>query len=183
MKNMFNMLKQAQEMKSKFSDLKRNIENTYFFGESSVIFDKPIGEIHNSPTVKIKYPTNKYHIGVLAKLSTELADIAKTINPSPRRNNPNPALIAEFGLGRGSRRGVIGAFAELIGRRYAWMGGFIALTSVMILFYYSVVTGWTLKYFVASLSGALTGSGAEAYWNDYTNSIWQPFLFHIVSCS
>ncbi len=92
-----------------------------------------------------------------------------------------PLLIAEFGLGRGSRRGVIGAFAELIGRRYAWMGGFIALTSVMILFYYSVVTGWTLKYFVASLSGALTGSGAEAYWNDYTNSIWEPLLFHIVS--
>ena len=29
------MLKQAQEMKSKFSDLKRNIENTFFFGESS----------------------------------------------------------------------------------------------------------------------------------------------------
>ena len=35
MKNMFNMLKQAQEMKPKFSDLKRNIENTFFFGESS----------------------------------------------------------------------------------------------------------------------------------------------------
>ena len=35
MKNMFNMLKQVQEMKSKFSDLKRNIENTFFFGESS----------------------------------------------------------------------------------------------------------------------------------------------------
>ena len=92
-----------------------------------------------------------------------------------------PLLIAEFGLGRGSRRGVVGAFAELIGRRYAWMGGFIALTSVMILFYYSVVTGWTLKYFVASLSGALTGSGAEHYWNSYTNSIWQPLLFHVMS--
>ena len=35
MKNMFNMLKQVQEMKSKFSDLKKNIENTFFFGESS----------------------------------------------------------------------------------------------------------------------------------------------------
>ena len=35
MKNMFGMLKQAQEMKSKFSDLKKNIENTFFFGESS----------------------------------------------------------------------------------------------------------------------------------------------------
>ena len=34
MKNMFNMLKQAQEMKSKFSEMKNNIENTFFFGES-----------------------------------------------------------------------------------------------------------------------------------------------------
>ena len=35
MKNMLNMLKQAQEMKSNFSKLKQNIENTFFFGESS----------------------------------------------------------------------------------------------------------------------------------------------------
>ena len=34
MKNMFSMLKQAQEMKSKFSELKNNIDNTFFFGES-----------------------------------------------------------------------------------------------------------------------------------------------------
>ena len=34
MKNMFNMLKQAQEMKSKFSEMKKNIENSFFFGES-----------------------------------------------------------------------------------------------------------------------------------------------------
>ena len=35
MKNMFSMLKQAQEMKSKFSELKKNIDDTFFFGESS----------------------------------------------------------------------------------------------------------------------------------------------------
>ena len=34
------MLKQAQEMKSKFSQLKQNIENTYFFGESTDGFVK-----------------------------------------------------------------------------------------------------------------------------------------------
>jgi len=34
-----------------------------------------------------------------------------------------PLLIAEFAIGRGARRGVVGAFADLIGRRYAWMGG------------------------------------------------------------
>ncbi|MCH2279864.1 MAG: hypothetical protein MK358_13475, partial [Vicinamibacterales bacterium] len=55
-----------------------------------------------------------------------------------------PLLIAEFAIGRSTRRGVIGAFAQLGGRRFAWMGGFVAGTSMMILFYYSVVTGWTL---------------------------------------
>ena len=92
-----------------------------------------------------------------------------------------PLLIAEFGLGRGSRRGVIGAFADLVGRRCAWMGGFVAVTSVMILFYYSVVTGWTLKYFAATLLGSLQGSTAEEYWTSYSASIWQPLGFQIVS--
>jgi len=92
-----------------------------------------------------------------------------------------PLLIAEFAIGRGTRRGVVGAFAALIGRRYAWMGGFIAVTSVMILFYYSVVTGWTLKYFLASPTGAIDAEGAEQYWTDYSASIWQPLAFHAVS--
>ena len=92
-----------------------------------------------------------------------------------------PLLIAEFAIGRGARRGVVGAFADLIGRRYAWMGGFIAVTSVMILFYYSVVTGWTLKYVLASLTGQLDGPVAEQYWVDYSASVWQPLGFHVVS--
>ena len=92
-----------------------------------------------------------------------------------------PLLIAEFGLGRGSRRGVIGAFAELAGRRWAWMGGFVGVTSVMILFYYSVVTGWTLKYFTATVLGSLPGSVAEEYWNGYSTSVWQPVAFQIAA--
>ena len=92
-----------------------------------------------------------------------------------------PLLIAEFGIGRGTRRGVVGAFAELIGRRYAWMGGFIGVTSVMILFYYSVVTGWTLKYFLASLTGQIDGAAAESYWTSYSTAVWQPLAFHAAS--
>ena len=34
MKNMFSMLKQAQEIKSKFSELKKNIDNRFFEGVS-----------------------------------------------------------------------------------------------------------------------------------------------------
>ena len=92
-----------------------------------------------------------------------------------------PLLIAEFAIGRSTRRGVIGAFAQLVGRRFAWMGGFVAVTSMMIQFYYSVVTGWTLKYFFASLMGQVTGDTAEAYWRAYSTSVWQPLAFHAAS--
>ena len=91
-----------------------------------------------------------------------------------------PLLIAEFGVGRGGRRGPIGAFATLLGRRYAWMGGFIAVTTIMIMFYYSVVTGWTLKYVAVSALGGVP-SDAEAYWTAYSRSVWQPVGFHVVS--
>ncbi|MXY24624.1 MAG: sodium-dependent transporter [Acidobacteria bacterium] len=93
-----------------------------------------------------------------------------------------PLLIAEFGLGRGARRGPIGAFAALVGRHTAWMGGFVVVTTVMIMFYYSVVTGWALKYFTASLAGDLaSGADPGAYWETYSNSIWQPILFHVAA--
>ena len=91
-----------------------------------------------------------------------------------------PLLIAEFGLGRGTRRGPVGAIASLLGKRYAWMGGFVAVTTIMIMFYYSVVTGWTLKYFVASVTGGVA-EDAAAYWEAYSSSVWQPILFHIAA--
>ncbi|HJO37224.1 MAG: sodium-dependent transporter [Vicinamibacterales bacterium] len=92
-----------------------------------------------------------------------------------------PLIIAEFGIGRGARRGVVGAFSSLIGGRFAWMGGFIAVTTVMILFYYSVVTGWALKYFLLSATGGLAGQAPEAYWDAYSTSIWQPIGFHLAA--
>ena len=33
-----------------------------------------------------------------------------------------PLLIAEFGWGRGARRGPLGAFVSLVGEEYAWVG-------------------------------------------------------------
>ena len=94
-----------------------------------------------------------------------------------------PLLIAECALGRTARRGPIGAFSSLVGRRSAWMGGFVVVTTVMIMFYYSVVTGWALKYVVAALTGELAGADTAAYWETYSTSIWQPVLFHVVAIS
>ncbi|MAG55314.1 MAG: sodium-dependent transporter [Planctomycetes bacterium] len=64
-----------------------------------------------------------------------------------------PILIAEFTLGKTTQRGPIGAFAKLLGRQAAWMGAFMAFVTLMIATYYSVVTGWTLKYFFDSCMG------------------------------
>ncbi len=68
-----------------------------------------------------------------------------------------PLLIMEFGLGRGSRQGCVGAFAEFAGKNRRWMGGFVAFCATAILFYYAVVAGWCLKYMTASISGDLNG--------------------------
>jgi NSS family neurotransmitter:Na+ symporter len=89
-----------------------------------------------------------------------------------------PLLIAEFSIGRGTRRGVVGAFSSMTNGRFAWMGGFVAVVTVMILFYYSVVTGWTLRYFLAAALGQLRGVAPGAYW-DTAHSGWQAGLFHV----
>lgn len=90
-----------------------------------------------------------------------------------------PLLIAEFAIGRGTRRGAVGAFATLTQGRFAWMGGFVAVVTVMILFYYSVVTGWTLRYLVAAILGQLNDD-PRAYW-DAAASGWQAVGYHVVS--
>ncbi len=82
-----------------------------------------------------------------------------------------PLMIVEFSFGKHARRGAIGAFLEMAGRNYAWMGGFVALCASAIMFYYSVVTGWCLRYLAAALTGGLGGQGeAEALWASFAGT-------------
>ena len=66
-----------------------------------------------------------------------------------------PLLILEFGMGKGTRSGSIGAFVKTLGPKFAWMGAWIAFVATAIMFYYSVVMGWTIRFFLASVSGAV----------------------------
>ena len=95
-----------------------------------------------------------------------------------------PLLIIEFGMGRSTRRGCIGAVGTLIGERFAWLGGFVALCSTAIMFYYSVVTGWCFKYFFMAIGGGL-GSITNAdqgreYFMSFTGS-WEPVFYHLLA--
>jgi NSS family neurotransmitter:Na+ symporter len=80
-----------------------------------------------------------------------------------------PLIIAEYGIGLHGRKGVIGSFIKLIGKRYAWMGSFIALVTSGIMFYYSVITGWCIYYFLESVFAALPSN------LDQTQHVWSSF--------
>ena len=55
-------------------------------------------------------------------------------------------LMGETLLGSLTRRGVVGAFGELMGKRWRWVGAMGLLCSLLIFSFYSVVGGWTLGY-------------------------------------
>src|SRR5690554_3454181 len=90
-----------------------------------------------------------------------------------------PLIIAEYGIGRNGRKGVIGSFIKLVGKKYAWMGAFIGFVATAIMFYYSVVAGWSLYYFIESTINILPNSlqQANVVWDGFQNSLW-PSIFH-----
>jgi SNF family Na+-dependent transporter len=83
-----------------------------------------------------------------------------------------PLLLVEFSMGKATRYGPVGAFSRLIGRNWAWMGAWVAWTATAIMFYYSVVAGWTLRYFWAALTGELEQEIPGTLWNSFAGSGW-----------
>jgi NSS family neurotransmitter:Na+ symporter len=92
-----------------------------------------------------------------------------------------PLVLAEFALGKHTRRGPAGAIGHLIGARHTWLGAFVGLCTCFIMFYYSVVTGWCMKYFVATLSGGLHGADPQAYWDGFTSGSVEPVFYHFAA--
>lgn len=92
-----------------------------------------------------------------------------------------PLLMTELAIGRKTRRGPIGSFARLLGPRWGWMGGFVAVCSLAIMLYYAVVSGWTIKYLFAALSGSVWSASSTAYWHGFRAASTQQLLFTLVA--
>lgn len=88
-----------------------------------------------------------------------------------------PLFLVEFGAGRMTRQGPVATFVRMLGPGWAWMGAWVAFVATAIMFYYSVVAGWTLRYTWASITGELAGGEPGALWQAYTGS-WWPVLTH-----
>jgi neurotransmitter:Na+ symporter, NSS family len=91
-----------------------------------------------------------------------------------------PLLILEFGMGKGTRSGPVGAFAKTMGPKFGWMGAWVAWTATAIMFYYSVVMGWTIRFFWAAIVGEVPDTPPGSFWEGYASS-GQAVLTHAIA--
>jgi len=89
-----------------------------------------------------------------------------------------PLLILEFSMGKGARKGTVGAFGTIMGKKFGWMGAYVGFCAMAIMFYYSVVTGWCIKYITASITGKVFLQEGLTYWNSFIATQYQPLFFH-----
>lgn len=93
-----------------------------------------------------------------------------------------PVMIAELALGRRSGSDPVGAFKSLApGTSWKAVGALGVVTGLVILSYYSVVAGWTLKYIGFTLTGGFAGADgreiAEAF-TSFTSGGFEPLFYH-----
>jgi neurotransmitter:Na+ symporter, NSS family len=94
-----------------------------------------------------------------------------------------PVMIAELTLGRKTKRDAVGAFKALApGSRWKAVGALGVLTGLVILSYYSVIAGWTLKYLWFTVEGGLRGANPDqinAVFTNFLSGPW-PILYHLL---
>jgi NSS family neurotransmitter:Na+ symporter len=91
-----------------------------------------------------------------------------------------PLILVEFAIGKNTRYGTVGSFARIMGKKYAWLGAWVAWVAIAIMFYYAVVAGWTIRYSVAAIFGELAGERPGALWDGFAYS-WQSVGFQVVA--
>jgi len=99
-----------------------------------------------------------------------------------------PIMVAEILLGRRARKNPVGTFRVLAegrpgGRWWQGLGLLGVLTGFVILSYYSVVAGWTLRYIVMAVSGELARlahhpEALQTSFGAFLNSPGQQVLCH-----
>ena len=94
-----------------------------------------------------------------------------------------PIMLAEFAVGRTTRRNAVGAYHAL-DRRWSFIGYNSVLAAFLILGFYFVVSGWTAEYTVHSLTGELASlSTAEEYaaqFEGFISNPWRPLLYTLL---
>ncbi|MWV40874.1 sodium-dependent transporter [Natrialba sp. INN-245] len=73
-----------------------------------------------------------------------------------------PAMLVEFVVGRYTERNPVGALREIGSGVWRYVGWIFIATGFVILSYYSVVAGWTIRYTILGLQDGYLADAAEA---------------------
>jgi NSS family neurotransmitter:Na+ symporter len=82
-----------------------------------------------------------------------------------------PVMVCEFAVGRASRKSMAEAFKQLEpeGTKWHWYSGFAVAGNYLLMMFYTVVSGWFLKYFVQMIGGKFVGMSADDIVGEFLN--------------
>ncbi|MCU0285712.1 MAG: sodium-dependent transporter [Acidobacteria bacterium] len=92
-----------------------------------------------------------------------------------------PIMLAEIALGRATNKNPVGAFTAIKPKSPWNLVGYLGvLTGIMIFAFYSVVAGWSVGYFIKSVTGELNNidsvKAGEIFNTFVANGTWQVIL-------
>ena len=90
-----------------------------------------------------------------------------------------PAMLAEFAIGRKTRKNAVGAY-RTISRRWSFLGYGSVLSALFISGYYYLIAGWSLEYLVNSATTELYTSAFSftEQFKEFQGS-WRPLIYGV----
>lgn len=83
-----------------------------------------------------------------------------------------PLMVGEIAVGRRTQSNPYGAYRQLGGKGWGWVGLWGVLCGVMILSFYNVVAGWAFSYFIeTSFGGLLNKEDFGGYFGDFIGNV------------
>ena len=93
-----------------------------------------------------------------------------------------PVLMTEITLGRKCRTNVTRVYDKLGAPRWRWAGFLTLLTPIVIMAFYTVVGGWSVKYLVQACAFNFTTPDADysGMFGGFISSTWEPLVYTII---
>lgn len=99
-----------------------------------------------------------------------------------------PIMVAEIIIGRHARQNPVDACATVAKQsghttQWKWLGWWGALALILVLSFYSVVSGWSIAYLIKSVGGVFKDASASqvgATWAHFLANPWRLLLWHTV---
>ena len=84
-----------------------------------------------------------------------------------------PLMTMEFSMGRASQKSPVRMYHQLTPEKKKWRAhGYLALAgNYLLMMFYTVVSGWMLRYFVTTLTGGFNGLNSEQVSGEFNNML------------